>query len=97
EQQSSFVADFTPGVLKFSAAVQYIGERFYSSDNSASVPPYAVTDVSTSARIDAGSLEFLPRIAVDDLFNRRYEVIYAYPMPGRTYRLGLSIQFNQGK
>ena len=97
QQQSSFVAEAMPGIYTFTVAVRYVGERFSSADNTASLSPYAVTYVSASARIDDGAFEILPRVSVDDLFNRDYEVIPNYPMPARTYRLGLSFQFNQDK
>jgi vitamin B12 transporter len=97
QTQSSFIAEVTPGIFSFTAAVQYVGGRFYTTDNSASSSPYALTYVSASAQIDAGAFEFLPRVSVDDLFNREYEVIPNYPMPGRTYRFSLSLQFNQDK
>ncbi|HUI31534.1 MAG TPA: TonB-dependent receptor [Candidatus Acidoferrales bacterium] len=97
QQQSSLVAEATPGIFTFTAAIRYVGGRFYTSDNTASLPPYAVTYASASARIEAGPLELFPKISVDDLFNRRYEVIYEYPVPGRTYWLELGIQFNQSK
>jgi len=97
QQQSSITIEATPGIFTFTAAIQYIGQRFYATDNSMALSPYAVTYISASARIDAGSLEMFPIVSVDDLFNREYEVAYEFPMPGRTYRLGLSLQFNQGK
>lgn len=97
QHQSSLIAKVTPWIFTFSAAIQYVGERFYFADNSALLSPYAVTFVSASAKVDAGSFELLPKVSIDDLFNRRYEVIYEYPMPGRTYRLGLSVQFDQDK
>ncbi len=97
QNQSSFIAEVTPGIFAFNVALQYVGERFYTSDNSTSLSPYAITRVSALARVDAGSFEFLPRLSIDDLFDRRYEVVSGYPMPGRTYRLGLSLQFNQDR
>lgn len=95
QEQSSFIAEVAPGIFTFTVAIQYVGERFYMSDNTASLSPYAVTHVSASARINTGAFEIMPRMSVDDLFNRRYEVIPDYPMPGRTYQLGVGFQFNQ--
>ena len=97
QEQSSISAEVTPWIFSFTAALQYVGQRFYASDNTESLSPYAVTYVSTSAQINTGAFEIMPRISVNDLFNRRYEVITDYPMPGRTYRLGISLQFNQEK
>jgi outer membrane cobalamin receptor len=97
QAQSSLIAEVTPGFFTFTAAIQYVGERFYTSDNTVSLSPYAVTNVSASVRVNAGSFEILPKASVDDLFNREYQVIPEYPLPGRTYRLGLSFQFNQDK
>ena len=95
QEQSSISAELTPWIFNFTAAVRYVGERFYTSDNTASVSPYAVTFLSVSARIDAGSFRIRPRVSIDDLFNREYVVIPDYPMPARTYQLGVSFEFNQ--
>ena len=97
QQQSSLVAEVTPWILKFTAAIQYVGERFYLANNTASLPSYSAINIAASALIETGSFETLPEISIDDLSNRRYEVVYEYPMPGRTYRVGLGIQFNQDK
>lgn len=97
QEQSSISVEVTPWILNFTAALRYVGQRFYTSDNTEWLSPYAVTYVSASARIDAGSFELLPRFSIDDLFNREYEVIPDYPMPGRIYRLGVSFQLSQGK
>jgi outer membrane cobalamin receptor len=96
-EQSSLLVEITPGTLTLMAAVKYVGERFYTADNAVSLEPFAVTSVSASARIDVDTFAILPKASVDNLFNREYQVVYQYPMPGRTYRLGVSLQFNQGK
>ena len=97
EEQTSLSAQVTPGILVFSVAVRYVGGRFYVPDNSKSLAPFALTFVSATARITSGSFQLLPEASVDDLFNRRYQVAYEYPMPGRTYRFGVSLQFDQDK
>ncbi len=97
QEQSALFMEVTPGIFAFTAAIQYVGERFYTVNDTASLSPYAVTYVSAAARINAGSFALLPRISVNDLFNRKYEVIREYPVPARMYQVGLSIQFNQGK
>ncbi len=97
QQQSSIAAEVTPWIFNFTAALRYVGERFITSDNTEWLSPYAVTYVSASVRINTSSFEILPELSIDDLLNREYEVAPNYPMPGRTYRLGLSFQFNQNK
>jgi len=95
QQQSSIAAEVTPWIFNFTAALRYVGERFITSDNTEWLSPYAVTYVSAAVRISASSFEILPKFSIDDLFNREYQVAPNFPMPGRTYRLGLGIQFNQ--
>jgi len=95
QQQSSFFVECTPGIFTLAAGVRYIGDRFYTSDNSLSIPTYAVTDAAASVRIAVGSLDVLPTFSVDNLLNRNFEVIPDYPMPPRTYELRVSFQINQ--
>lgn len=97
QEESSLMAEITPGIFRFVAAVQYIGKRFYTSDNSVSISPYALTYLSGSAKVTVADLEFSARVSVDDLFNREYVVIPEYPMPGRMYKLAFSVQFDQDK
>lgn len=95
QEQGSLVAEVSPWILNFTAAAWYVGKRYYSTDNTQSLPAYSVADISVSAHIDAGAFEIVPVLSMHNLFNREYEVIPQYPVPMRTYRFGLSFQFNQ--
>ncbi len=95
EGQSSLVATVSPWILNFTAVVTYAGTRYYTTDNSLSLPPYTLASLSAGARVTMGSIEVMPVLSVNDLFNKKYEIIDQYPMPSRTYQLDVSFQFNQ--
>ncbi len=97
EGQSSLVATLSPGILNFTAVVLYAGKRYYTTDNSASLPAFTVVNLSAGARIGVGIADITPAISIDNLFNQEYEVIYQYPVPGRMYQLQVGFQFNQAQ
>ncbi len=97
KHQSYLMIQVTPGIFNVTADVRYVGTRYYSTDNSSSISPFAVASLSASARVDAGVFVIYPKAMVDNLFNRNYQVLPLYPVPMRNYRFELTFEFKQGK
>ncbi len=84
----SAVLDAGKGPWTGSLSFLYTGARYRSSDNIASerLDPWATVDLSLSRKIRlrrACGLEL--GLDVNNLLNRRYEVVTRYPMPGTNF------------
>ncbi|MEP0822127.1 MAG: TonB-dependent receptor [Ignavibacterium sp.] len=79
----------------FEARVSYgmVGKRYTSEDHLEALPEYHVTDCILAARLQTGF--GIVRVAgeVRNVFDRSYEVFEGYPMPGRTMRIGIGIEY----
>ncbi len=70
----------------------YVGERY----SSANIPqnhlqPWYTSDVSIAKQFESKSFKFKVTAEVNNLLNQYYAVIACYPMPGRNYRLTLTL------
>jgi iron complex outermembrane receptor protein len=77
----------------FSLTEMYTSKRFVTEDESVWLPDYWLTDmnVSTAIRLDLFRLNL--RTEVSNVFNTDYQVLPGYPMPGRTFRLTVGIDY----
>jgi outer membrane cobalamin receptor len=71
------------------------GKRFTSTDNYYSLPPYGVFNVFIGKEFVVKSHTFRFQLAVNNLSDRGYESIQAYPMPGRNYMINVSYRLNE--
>jgi outer membrane receptor for ferrienterochelin and colicins len=69
------------------------GVRYTNSDNSNSLPAYMLTDVNIAKKISLLSFQFTVRGAVSNIFDTDYQAVEGYPMVGRAYRIGMSIDY----
>lgn len=74
------------------AQVQYAGERFSLPDNSphSRLPQYMTLDVNIAQEILFKSFVVKIRAEALNIFDEEYSVIRNYPMPGRSFRFGIS-------
>ena len=72
----------------------YVGERYDSSDNDADSrrQPFYTSDLSLFKTIKYKAVLYKLTAEVNNLFDQQYDVIPNYPMPGRNYRVTLSIE-----
>jgi vitamin B12 transporter len=70
-------------------------ESVDSNDKSLQQPGYIIMDAMTGYEIKIKSAFIFLGFRVENLLNTRYEVIRAYPMPGRAYFITLSAGFNK--
>jgi iron complex outermembrane receptor protein len=76
----------------------YTGARYTTADNSTSLDPFLITDVSFAYRRRGMSPHSLSlALEITNIFNTRYENIAWYPMPGRGYRITMKYYFSNLK
>jgi outer membrane cobalamin receptor len=64
-----------------------------TEDNLESLPLYDVLDAAVSAGLPIGEVTVIARCEITNLLNEDYQVIRGYPMPLRTVRVGLSVEY----
>ena len=69
---------------------QFTGQRFADADNNTKVKNFFVFGLSVSKKFKPGFTCFT---SIDNLLNRKYEVIHGYPMPGFSLTGGLKAEF----
>ena len=72
----------------------YVGERYDNSSNIRAnyVQPWYTHDLSAGYSLRLGTVKLKAQVEVNNLLNQQYEVIRNYPMPGRNYKLTLSME-----
>ncbi len=69
------------------------GPRFMTEDNLESLPLYDVLDLSLGVGIPLWGVSLNARCEVNNVLNEDYQAIRGYPMPLRTFRLGLALEY----
>lgn len=81
-------------IFRFNASLEYI-EKLYGANNSGKkLPDYALFNLSVSCN-PLKQLQFF--VAGENLFDRQYMTVYDYPMPGRTFKAGIKLNYNISK
>lgn len=76
----------------------FTGKRYTNADNNAWLNGYSVSGIRLNYLIlTKTKVQPSLTIAVDNIFDRHYQAIAWYPMPGRNFRVGVSIDFKQGR
>jgi outer membrane cobalamin receptor len=71
--------------------LRYTGARYTQTDDSDSLPGYMLLDVGASYGPHLGRLSATVRAGVRNLFDRQYEVMQGYPVPGRNWYAELEL------
>lgn len=72
----------------------YVGKRYNGAFNNIKrneVQPWYTHDISLQKEMNFKKLKTTGTIEINNLLNQHYEVIYNYPMPGRTFRFIISV------
>lgn len=72
----------------------YVGKRYNGAFNNIKrneVQPWYTHDISFQKELAFKKLNATATVEINNLLNQHYEVIYNYPMPGRTFRFIVSI------
>jgi vitamin B12 transporter len=59
------------------------------------MPSFFILNSHAGYRIGLGEVSGRLQIRVMNLLNSRYQVVRAYPMPGRSFHISFSVDFNQ--
>jgi vitamin B12 transporter len=71
-------------------AHRWTSKLFTTTDNSGTLSGYSLGDFSLSRAFEFNSGKISLTASVNNIWNKRYEVVAFYPMPGRNYALKLS-------
>ena len=83
----------TPSRFNVNVNWQFMSERFY--DNSANtLKPYWLVDLSVAKTIKFDNQELFAQFSVENIFDERYQLVRAYPMPGRVWQIKLKYILN---
>lgn len=72
----------------------YVGMRYNGAFNNIpknEVQPWYTHDFSLQYKFKLNKVDLVTSVEVNNLLNQYYEVIYNYPMPGRTFKFNISI------
>ncbi len=74
----------------------FTGKRFTSEDNNPllSMPSFFIVNAHAGYNLRLRDLGGRLQLRVMNLLDTQYQVVRAYPMPGRSFHLGLTIEFN---
>lgn len=70
----------------------YTGSRTTGLAATRRLDGFVTVDLGLRRRFAAGPLDLVASLDVDNLFDRRYELVELFPEPGRTLRLTLEVQ-----
>jgi iron complex outermembrane receptor protein len=80
---------FTWKDLFFNYNHTYTGYRFYTTDESGYIMPYATGNIQLFYTLYIRSVPLQATAQVNNIWNEKYEVVNARPMPGTNWLLGL--------
>ena len=74
-------------------SILFSGERYTLGENDPTnlLPGWNEQDVFVSARLPFKYLQTTIKGEVNNIFNQQYDVVHYYPMPGRSYKLSITI------
>jgi len=77
--------------VRISIDASYVGPRYTVPNNTDSLPGFVLVDAGFSLSPRLGLLQTALRTGVRNLFDRQYQVLKDYPLPGRTFYAELSV------
>jgi outer membrane cobalamin receptor len=77
--------------------VEYIGHRFYLPENTAwnYLPAYNLLNIYALKTFKVFAADATIRGEIKNILDNRYEIILNYPMPGRYFRIGVTLNFGK--
>jgi len=73
----------------------YSGCRYISSDNSSFLDPYQTGNISFSGTVPVKPSLLRITLQFYNIWNEIYEVVPTRPMPGRNFRINITLEFNK--
>jgi vitamin B12 transporter len=95
QNRINFTNQLTYSIYNFGYIFSYTGKTFVNEDNSGmELPPYEISNIYISAGKQIFGNDCQLTFRISNLFNEHYQVMAAYPEPGRAFYLGISIHLN---
>jgi iron complex outermembrane receptor protein len=88
-------AQYKNFLLGFTANYTGMRETVETGDTYLQLPAYTVMNIHAGLSKEVWKVNLACNFRVENVFNKAYEVIRAYPLPGRTYHLSLMIGWNK--
>lgn len=79
--------------LAASFASSFAGFRYTAEDNRDLLPSYWLAQVNLRARVKLAGLSLTTRVEANNLFDKDYQILLSYPMPGRSYKLTFGVEY----
>ncbi|MEJ0083654.1 MAG: TonB-dependent receptor [Puia sp.] len=92
-QSGSGMAAFYYKIWSAGYSILFSGERYTLGENDPTnlLPGWNEQDVFVSAQLPFKYFQTTIKGEVNNIFNQQYDVIHYYPMPGRSYKLSITI------
>lgn len=81
--------------FRLSFSYNYVGYRYTTSDNIQYLKPYHLCNVDLGKEFILTNVKIRAFMQVNNVWNESYQIIAYYPMPGRYYQMGITINYNQ--
>jgi outer membrane cobalamin receptor len=80
--------------LNIEFSTNYYSRRFITEDNDElfSLAPVDLSNLSTTLDFKIFNLKFSTQFLIQNIFNKSYQLIQSFPMPGREYRLTIQME-----
>ena len=72
----------------------YVGERYHTSANTPEnyEKPWYTHDMGLTRSFTVGNMKLKGALEINNLLDHQYEVVLNYPMPGRNYKVKLTME-----
>ncbi len=91
--QHSVKAGINISYKNFNGKIKYrfVGKRFITVANTVELPYYNVIDITLLQKTMIWKLNTEIKISINNITNEFYQIISGYPIPGREFRIGLTL------
>jgi vitamin B12 transporter len=93
--RAGFTAEFKGFELGTTEIISGSRETVETADQTLRLPAYILVDVFMGFHKDFLNMNMGMLFRINNLFDRQYEVIRSYPMPGRTFQLTITLGFEK--
>ncbi len=80
-------------VVTLNLTGRWVGKRFTRAENTKYLPPYETYDAQLSISPKIWKSDWNFSFVVENFTDRRYEILELFPMPGRSFRLGMEAKW----
>ena len=80
---------------RIGTSIRHTGFRFtdFSNDPNAILHSFTTVRFWLQGEVSTGAVRIRPQLSLDNAFNRDYEILKGFPMPGRFWQLGCVFEF----